>query len=197
MISGIIPNLEMDKSICSNELLLRSSDDVDGEIHKWDHLVNRPDNQGSTGTCEARAECGRAEVLINSSLGDQFAGDKQIDAISVYKRAHEIRYPGKKVNYNSGLQLGDSLQACIELGIYPKDTKITRIKVLPYDVAEALKIGPIVVAQNVHDGWKPGNVNQFTGEIANAPVLGIAGHAVLAIGINLGEQGTVLVTLST
>lgn len=194
MNSYILPNLNMMVSPATAADLMLSSDAVQGEIHKWDHFVNEPDDQGNTGTCAARAECGRAEVLINSALGNQFYGEMQLDAIKVYSRAFELRYPWKKVDLNSGVYLIDPTNACIDLGIYPKDTVVERIEVLPFAVAQALDDGPLTLAQNVTKGWQSENMNKETGEIASYPSLSISGHGVLGIGVNIGTTGTVLVS---
>ncbi|MBM4356017.1 MAG: hypothetical protein FJ109_19880, partial [Deltaproteobacteria bacterium] len=190
---GLIPNFGLKDTPITEDMILRSAAEVTEEVHKWDSFVNVPDDQGNTGTCGARAEAGRAEVLINAAHGeDVFLGETQLDAIAIYIRAHEMRHPGKSVNFLSGLTLGDSVDACIELGIYPRDASVSRIEVLPLELFEALKKGPLTYGLNVHNGWR--SISPLTGEIPSAPALSVAGHAVLGIGLNIGVDGIILPT---
>ncbi len=160
----------------------------------WSPFVNVVDDQGQTGTCEARAACGWLEVMIRASHSpNAFAGGKQLDAMTIHKIAwlKETGRPEMDYSPEYGLPMGASFRAMRALGLLPGDSIIYEIPISPGNLSDALHWGPFCMGTFVHDGWESGKMNRETGEIpwySDLPNMG--GHATLCTRMTMGLNNT-------
>lgn len=165
------------------------------ETHLWDEYVNIVDDQGQTGTCEARSACGVLEVLIRKFVSKGvFAPSCQLNAAYWHKRAFELTYPGQPYSDQKGLPLGATFRAFRQDGVIPANASLDAIPASVLHLGAALQIAPVQVGLCVHAGWGPDQVSPQTGEVPWGSFTGTNGHGVFVAGMNVGRDNRPLFT---
>ena len=155
-----------------------------------DPFLNPVDDQGQTGTCEARSACGVVETLIREYVNpNAFQGGKQLDATYWHREAFKLEYPGREYSDREGLPLGATFRAMKSKGMLPYEAQLVSVSPNYASMRPALVKAPLQIGVNLHNGWRADRVNRETGEIPVDVITGVAGHGVKVVSLNAGRGG--------
>lgn len=119
----------------------------------WSEYALTADDQGRMNTCETRSAMGYLEMHHRRYLGrDCIPKGMQLWDEEVYWTARRMFFPDSP-DVDAGLYLGNSFHAMIEMGILPPGTKVRKIELNAYAIAEQLQKTPIVQGHIFHKGW--------------------------------------------
>jgi hypothetical protein len=116
------------------------------EVSHHVHLSPRVDDQGARPSCVGQA-FGNAIRIARSLAG---LPREEIDGDSIWVRGRKM-YNGGRLS--GGLTLLQGMHAAKALDLIPSCVTCVRVALEKSAICEALKRGPIVVANSVHPGW--------------------------------------------
>jgi hypothetical protein len=137
-----------------------------------------PTDTQTLSSCESNATCNLIEAWINYHHHYRV----NLDYNRLYQVARDMFW---KPTDPGGLLLGQSVSAAMEVGLLPPDTLVERIPIDESEIYMALSRGPLVIGQQVSEGWRLSNLSDYGAIAEDLPLIPNAGHATALFGFNI------------